>query len=255
MFFQPQTSATYGLHREPRLSANQLAEYLTATPTRRATIIREAKFPKTAQVALYRDARLAVARHLCGAGDLDHIWSAIGRLTERAADPDASSWTVDDCRRSVEVLEAFARRSNEMELNRFEFRIVSGTLPYLVISGVSVSVSISATVHRTSRDGARHVGGLALFLSKAMADDVASPERAAVAALLCFMFAEERLGHLGAADHKLCLALDVAGGKVFPAPKGQARRRKDMGHACAEIARAWPTVTPPRDYDGPDLPR
>jgi hypothetical protein len=139
-------------------------------------------------------------------------------------------------------------------LGRFEFRIVSGTLPHLLIGGVSVSVSISATVHRTLRDGTRQVGGLTLFLSKAMTEDAASPERAAVSALLCFMFAEERLKHLGVADHKLCLALDVAGGRVFPAPKGQARRRKDMGHACAEIARAWPTVLPPRDYDGPDLP-
>jgi hypothetical protein len=255
MLHQPQASPAYGLHREPRLSANQLAEYLGATPTRRATIVRDAKFPKTAQVALYRDARLAVARHLCtGSSEPDHIRHAIERLTERADEPDASSWTIDDCRRSVEVLEAFARLSNELGLARFEFRIVSGTLPHLLIGGVSVSVSISATVHRTARDGIRQVGGLTLFLSKAMSEDAASPERAAVSALLCFMFAEERLGHLGVADHKLCLALDAAGGKVFPAPKGQARRRKDMGHACAEIARAWPTVTPPRDYDGPDLP-
>lgn len=254
MLYQPRASPVYGLHREPRLSANQLAEYLGASPTRRTTIIREAKFPKVVQVAFYREARLAVARCLCGSGDLDHIWRAIERLNERSAEPDASPWTIDDCRRSIEVLEAFARLSNELGLSRFEFRIVSGTLPHLLIAGVSVSVSISATVHRTLRDGTRQVGGLTLFLSKAMTEDAASPERAAVSALLCFMFAEERLNHLGVADHKLCLALDVAGGRVFPAPKGQARRRKDLEHACAEIARAWPTVLPPRDYDGPDLP-
>jgi hypothetical protein len=255
MLYQPLASPAYGLHREPRLSANQLAEYLGATPTRRVTIIRDAKFPKTAQVALYRDARLAVARHLCaGGGGSDHIWMAIERLTERADEPDASPWVIDDCRRSIEMLEAFARLSNELGLARFEFRIVSGTLPHLLIAGVSVSVSISATVHRTSRDGARQVGGLTLFLSKAMAEDAASPERAAVSALLCFMFAEECLGHLGVADHKLCLAFDVAGGKVFAAPKGQAKRRRDMGYACAEIARAWPTVEAPRGYDGPNAP-
>ncbi len=255
MLYDPQASPAHGLNREPRLSANQLAEYLTATPSRRTTIIREAKLPKTSQVALYRDARLAVARCLCaGPGDPDHVGLAISRLTERAADPDASAWTVDDCRRSVDALAAFARLSNELGLSRYEFRTVSGTLPHLLIAGVAVSVSIAATLHRRSRGGTSQIGGLTLFLSKAKSEDAASPERAAVSALLCLMLAEERLGHLGVADYRLCLVLDVGGGRVFPAPKGQARRRKDMTHACAEIARAWPTVAPPRDYDGPDLP-
>jgi hypothetical protein len=43
----------YGYNPDPRLSANQLAEYLTATPTRRKSIIREAKFPKKSVVARY----------------------------------------------------------------------------------------------------------------------------------------------------------------------------------------------------------
>ncbi len=254
MLYQLQGSPAYGLNRQPRLSANQLAEYLSATPSRRTSIVREAKFPKTSQVALYRDARLAVARQLCAGPDgPDQIGVAISRLRERAADLDASPWTIDDCRRSIDVLEAFLRVGNELGLARYEFRTVSGTLPHVLISGVSVSVSISATVHRRTRDGTTQVGGLTMFLSKAMSDDAASPERAAVSALLCFMLAEASLGHLGAPDHRLCLVLDVAGGKVFPAPKGQTRRRKDMAHACAEVARAWSTVTPPRDYDGPDL--
>ena len=255
MLFQPLSAPAYGLHPEPRLSANQLAEYLGATPSRRTTIIREAKFPKTSQVALYREARLAVARFLCAGPDgPDHIGLAVARLAERSADPDVSSWIVDDCRRSIEVLEAFARMSNELALGRYEFRSISGTLPHLLLSGVSVSVNIAATVHRTSRDGIHQVGGLALFLSKAMAGDDASPERAAVSALLCLMFAEARLTHLGVADYRLCLVLNVAGGKLIAAPKGQQRRRNYLTHACAEIARAWPTIAPPpRDYDGPDI--
>ena len=254
MLYQPQGSPAYGLNRDPRISANQLAEYLSAMPSRRTTIVREAKFPKTAQVALYRDARLAVARQLCAAnGGADHIEVAIARLRERASDLDASSWTIDDCRRSVAVLEAFSRLGNELGLSRYDYRTVSGTLPHVQIVRVSVSVSISATVHRRARDGTNQVGGLTMFLSKAMSDDTASPERAAVSALLCLMFAEASLRHLGVPDHRLCIVLDVAGGRVFPAPKGQERRRKNMAHACAEIARAWPTVAPPRDYDGPDL--
>jgi hypothetical protein len=45
----------------------------------------------------------------------------------------------------------------------------------------------------------------------------------------------------------------VAGGRLYPAPKGQSIRRKNLALAGAEIARAWPTVIPPNDYDGPEL--
>ena len=44
------TAEHYGLNREPRMSHNQLAEYLVAQPYRRTSIIREAKFPKTPQI-------------------------------------------------------------------------------------------------------------------------------------------------------------------------------------------------------------
>jgi len=249
------TTDRYSLNREPRTSHNQLAEYLVAQPYRRSSIVREAKFPKTAQIALYREARLAVARQLCdGWLGTDYIRPAIERLGERKDAPYATAWTIDDSRRSIDILEAFGRHSAFLkELDRYDFRIMSGTLPHIMIEGVSVSVNISATVHRTARDGTRYVGGLSLFMSQTMANDEDGPERAAVSALLCQMFAEERLGHLGQADQRLCLALDVAGCQVFPAPKGQLRRRWDLSHACAEIARAWPTVTPPADYDGPEL--
>src|SRR6185437_9233826 len=97
MLHEIQASPSYGLNRDPRLSANQLAEYLAASPSRRTTIVREAKFPKVAQIALYREARLAIARYLCaGASEPDHLAFAVSRLKERAADTAASPWTVDD---------------------------------------------------------------------------------------------------------------------------------------------------------------
>jgi hypothetical protein len=47
----------YNYNALPRLSANQISEYLTATPTRRKSIVQAAKFPKTAIVARYDGAR------------------------------------------------------------------------------------------------------------------------------------------------------------------------------------------------------
>jgi hypothetical protein len=55
----------YGYNAVPRLSANALSEYLTATSTRRKSIVRAAKFPKTAIVARYDAARDGITKYLC----------------------------------------------------------------------------------------------------------------------------------------------------------------------------------------------
>jgi hypothetical protein len=97
MLFKPQITRKYDYNPDPRLSAGQLAEYLNATAPRRTSIIREAKFPKTAIVAKYREARAGVVKHLCGGpGGPDHLGDAMARLSERAGATDPSQWTIDD---------------------------------------------------------------------------------------------------------------------------------------------------------------
>jgi hypothetical protein len=86
------TADRYSLNREPRMSHNQLAEYLVAQPYRRTSIVREAKFPKTAQIALYREARLAVARQLCD-GWLVRRLIGTGTISARQICPNAP-WIV-----------------------------------------------------------------------------------------------------------------------------------------------------------------
>jgi hypothetical protein len=53
-------------HHDPRLSANQMAEYLSATAVRRRSILREAKYPATVMVIRYEDAYPPIVGHLVG---------------------------------------------------------------------------------------------------------------------------------------------------------------------------------------------
>lgn len=113
MVIKPEPSRKYDYNRAPRLSANQLAEYLTASAPRRTSIIREAKFPKKSVVAKYREARQGIARYLCAGPDgRDHIGEAIERISNRGDGIDASSWTVDDCRDSIAALRIFRKGSS-----------------------------------------------------------------------------------------------------------------------------------------------
>ena len=131
------------------------------------------------------------------------------------------------------------------------FRAVNGALPSLMIAGVAVSVALDATAHRRGRDSTDHVGGVLLTFSKKLATDPDAQERATVAALLCLLFAEGHLTHAGAADPKLCFTLDVFGQRLIPAPSGRTKRLSAIEHSCAEVALRWPSIAPPKDYDGP----
>src|ERR1700680_3081759 len=92
----------------PRLSANQLAEYLTATPTRRKSIVQAAKFPKTAVIARYDAARDGIIKYLCDlARDTGILIDAIDSQTTRGSKTDVSEWVKNDSALSIEAVESF----------------------------------------------------------------------------------------------------------------------------------------------------
>jgi hypothetical protein len=252
MFIRPERPRKYGYNPDPRLSAAQIAEYLTAAAPRRATIIREAKFPKTAVVAKYREARQGITRHLCAGPDgRDHLGESMDRLSDRGAGAAASDWTVTDCRDSIAALKLFQKSHGDLVQRQTTFRAVTGALPLLTVGKVGLSVGLDATAHRRGQNGADHVGGVLLAFSQKLAVDPEAQERTTVCALLCLMFAEQHLKHAGTADPKLCFTLDVFGQKLIHAPTGRTKRTAALQHSCEEIALRWPGITAPKDYDGP----
>ena len=48
------------------------------------------------------------------------------------------------------------------------------------------------------------------------------------------------------ADKTICITLDAATGKVFPAPGAAGSIFANMKAACASIAERWPNIKPPK---------
>src|SRR5690242_11286812 len=93
----------YGYNPSPKLSANQLAEYLIATPARRKSILKGAKYPSTVVVARYRTAKKSIQKHLSDKARSHVFFSeAIQQLLTRNDSKDATKWTKNDCRLSIE---------------------------------------------------------------------------------------------------------------------------------------------------------
>jgi hypothetical protein len=244
----------YRLNKQPRLSANQLADYLNASSTRRKRILQDAKFPRTVIVARYDGARSGITNFLCDiARPTGTLIDAIVEMNDKAQ-KNESAWVKQDSLLSVEAIESFhtAYTANKLAVRKIECRKIQGTLPPLMIEGTKVSVAVDSTTHRKGKDGTDQVGGVILLFSKSETSSAARVERCRMAAVLALLFAQQHLKMYGEADPKICFAIDVFGGGAQIAPGSYKQRLNNIVTGCEEVKDRWPNIEPPADYDGPE---
>lgn len=236
-----------------------MAEYIGAgiTPTRRRTIIREAQFPKTSQVAQYRGAREGLVKFMGdGARSAAHLARAVTNL-ERRAGATESDWTRNDCRNSTDAIAAFQRSYNKSALRKLDCREATGRGRKIDTWPTLISVAFDLTVHKPGEDGADKFGAAIFVFSRGEASAAARKERCSNLAGLIYTFCAQYLdgSGFGEADPGLCFAVDVFAGLEHRCPGTFARKTRHVSDSCSEIATLWPTIPPPADYDGPPLRR
>jgi hypothetical protein len=241
----------YGFRSQPQLSAAQIAEYVDASPTRRKSIIRAARFPSRSVVAQYSKAREGLVNFLGdGARSFKHLADATDYLSKRGAKSDASDWLKRDSRQSIEAIEAFQRAYNKIGVRPLDLRPVRGRSPLLDEWAAKISVDLDLTVHVPSDAGKDRIGGIILLFSRGESSGKARIEQSRTIAAMIQQFCMRHLGPLGDIDKNLCFAIDVFGAAAHR-PHGK-RKIDHVRDACDEIAARWKTVSPPPDYDGPE---
>ena len=214
----------------PRITMNALAEYLTASASRRRTIVSDQKSPKAFRVAYYGDAEDAIVGAIAGSGDLDQLNRGRAKVL---ALPTAKPWDVsrrDTQLEAIEAARAFLQHQNAAPLRGLSLAR-RRTSPLLV---GTVSVSVRPELLVESSPGVI-VGAIKLYFSKTLP---LSDERARYAGAILQM-AVENLKASQAVDFRRCLVLDVFAGRLSQAPRTYRRRRQDVDAACAEIAALW----------------
>src|SRR5262245_30027812 len=84
---------THKYHATPRLSANQVADYLSANATNRRRILSDAKYPPTMILIRYDEARSALAAHMASNGSGKNILSlALASLQRKSANGDITDY-------------------------------------------------------------------------------------------------------------------------------------------------------------------
>lgn len=230
-----------------------MAEYLTASPPRRKTIIQEARFPKVSVVAQYQKARESLVEFLSdGTRSLNHFARATEYLSRREARPDATEWLKRDSRFSNEAIEVFQRAYNKLGFPKIACEQLHGRHGALVFGPTRVSVDLDVVTRRRNMKGRDHIGGVVLVFSKGEPLNRKRIERCKVLAGLCYTFCSTFLKDFGDIDRTLCLAVDVFGQLAYKPPGTFAVKLKHVEESCEEIGARWRTVAPPADYDGPE---
>jgi hypothetical protein len=242
-------------HPSPRLSANQVADYLDANATKRRNILRDAKFPPIILLIPYSDAKAALIGHFARNQAESQLDGRVQALRRKAGLPDISEFERRNCNLCIEAIESFQAAESKMKLNKLRFSRPGGHFPKLKISGVSVSVSIDLLTAKTDSKGTSAKGGAMLVFSKSGGPQKNMPARCKAISLLIFELLKDQ-GRPGEVyDPTMCMAIDVFKGIIYRAKSEQRQLWKTVGMSCDEVTRIWPSVPPPANYNGPPLPK
>ncbi|CCG40122.1 conserved hypothetical protein [Magnetospirillum molischianum DSM 120] len=227
--------------QSPRISANQLAQYMVSSDTARLGIIRKARDPQTPVIIRYRDARAPICAFLSDQQrKLNPLTAAEDMLQQRSDDPSESPFRKDDAKSSIEVIRAIQRMGNS--LSQYEFHLPPSNQDKLYICGVEISIRADLVVYGSSR-GVKQIGAAVLRMTQDDADtDAARDKRrdmGCVVATLTKLHVEKNLSGERLPVNKLCMSIDVQHGELFVAPNANTRRMNDIESVCRVISEMW----------------
>ncbi|MCC7054864.1 MAG: hypothetical protein IT355_16450 [Gemmatimonadaceae bacterium] len=222
--------------KAPRFSITRLAEYMTASASRRRALIQEQINPSTFKVVTYDAARRAVARAVQnGAASPEELRAAALTLREKsAAVSDTEPHQAECLKYSALALESFATHAHLLCGDKAIAVSTVGKPASIALGELRVSVAPDVTF--LERGTERRVGGIRLNVSRSalLRADGLQYVATAVALLL------ESQGE--SPVRRLCLAADMFDGTVVDAPRAMKTRKKDLSDAAAEIVSRWPDL-------------
>lgn len=221
----------------PRISINQLAEFMMAKAARQRQIIRNQKFKQDYLVVYYKEASEAVS--LCLASNMTDVFvieNAIAKLEQMKPD---KIGTQRRLAANVGALETFQGMLDEISFWDASPELGEQSPPRLAYHGVEVSVRPEIILTANGK-GKQLVGAAKIYMSRTTPlTDVSAGYISAALQEHC----RRNLAHRGDFYGPMCPVVDVGSKRVFPGVKSTAARLKDVAAACQNIAALWGTVT------------
>jgi hypothetical protein len=240
----------YSFYRNPRFSANHLAEYLcTRDANQRDAVIRKAKFPRKPSVIAYQQVspgiRAFLTKNSGDATDLDALAERLRAKAERE-----EGYNRDEALRCVAAIDAFKATWAKNKWGKVEFSPGPRDL-VLKLEGVAVNIRLDPPISEKGSDERVFSGGCVILMASSPEARKNIEDRRKYVAALAHWGLEDSATNIEVLP-KLCMSFDIFGNEVVRASSSHTRLRQTITASCREAASKWDAVEPPQGYDGPD---
>lgn len=204
-------------------------------PLRRQNIIERQKYPCSYIGAYYEPARSAIIEFVAGQIDRAEL---LRRTEQIVAAEHESTYAMHKAHGCAEAVLRFLDLEPRLDLREMT-PVVVPRHDKLDVEGVNVSVYPDLVLEGVDGRGRPTVGAIKLHFPKSHPHTEASAQYVAT---LLRMHARQAMAERGRVNEDACIVVDVFAGRILTAPRGYKRRWRDIGAACAEIRRVWPSV-------------
>ena len=230
----------YTIYTEPRISANQLAQFLVSDPSKQESIVANSRRVSRIQVANYQHARSSLTRsHDQNGINPDLLNSAIQRLEANPGNDDFDRTCLD---LSVRSLRRLAPLVGKIDCEGMRINRPQRGFDHLLIEGVRVSIQPDIVFSFNHRGGVRFGGVLVNFANgagSALSKAAGKYSAGDYAAYLVYQFLAIQFASQGGPRYQNCFAVDVFRDSLYSAPASFVMMLRNVEAACRNIARQW----------------
>lgn len=225
----------FRVYPNPRMSANMLGEYISASASRRHAIIKDSRIVPTYIAKRYNLASAAIADFL--SDEFATLECLKRKIIELKVADYTTKYEKEMSMSSIEALMAFANYAEGLQKSLLGHRIeMSAHFTYhkINLEGVEVSIRPEIIIRSSSN---QIIGFIKLYFSK---NNELDENRGDFITCLGRSYFSE--AHSLLLSEKNCFVLDVFTGELSSAPKAFKRRMSDITASCREIADRWNRV-------------
>lgn len=230
----------FKVYRHPRISANQLAQYMVSDAAKRESIVENARKVMAVRVANYNHARDLVPRcHDANGLNTDLLNAGIERLQANPGNDDFDrtclTLSIRSLRRMAPIIGDIDCAGNRIGRPQRGFE-------HLLIEGVRLSIQPEIVFSFNYRGGVRYGGVLCNFASGASSSLARESGRYTAghyAAFFMFQLLALKYAGNGGPRYQNCSVVDVYRDTIHTAPTSGVTMLRNVEAACRAIARQW----------------
>jgi len=219
----------------------------TKQATQRDKVIQAAKFPSKPPITAYQLAKREIQDYLSsGKNDLSHFDFIVAKL-EGIIDTDEVKR--DAARKDLACINSFRDLMKTKKFSKYTMGLKKVDVP-LTVGKVKINVRLDVALTEKSKDDVISAGGIILFTARSEEGRKNIAERRRQISQL-ILWGLEGYGNFNPLP-RLCMSMDLHGQALVKATNVSEQYRTYVRGACQEAELKWDSVSPPKDYDGPN---